>query len=777
MHMKKIISLLCIAALFQSSSMTAFAENVTIKNNDDKAAVPTANPIDKTDYSKIERDEETIKLGFSGAREATAEQIEESKNKTGDINFDGKVDISDLTELSLALIGDKELTKMQQKAADVDGDGRNTLADLAKYRQYISKVISTLVPETGDKDDSAVTYSAKELLEYIDYYGSLNFATPVDYLSEKYPIEKMAAPENMSPYCIYNLDDGKKMYVFFDYNTHLVTSLFIVDEPVSSDAFKSLKKGMTLSDVENIDPGTKILDTYGNNPLAFSQTLHMTSDGFVKITYMVGDSPYGSMVETRYFKEGSSAAVPLNTDDFVIGSVDFIPNGDEMRLYYQESDRAFRLGVSEKAEENAGIVLTRITDHARNNNLPVDDSFEKFYEDEKYIYSFNTVRSQYVECKFSDGSKMNVKDALESGLVTIDDLDRFAIKYVAETKNPETKIPVTEDPPEEPEPSRTPSGVMSGNEYIFNGVSCNEYTTNGIGFMCSGTYIIASGDDLEKCISDIPDFISNKTERLASILEKATGYENPDEEYFKNNVLLIINSYEGSGSYKLFFDGLAMDKAGDKVTLTSKISHFSPYAITCDMKEWNFLISVPKKAFAGIGLDNVTLISDINRCFYDDRKFNGGVEVNCYKQDEDTITVCQNTSSTTLSEDKLIKKYLSSFDDFNLVKEKIGMDEIKNNTSVAALEVRKNINANYFDKGGRIVYLHIPEGSGSIKVKFDHIDVSGNNITVFYDDRVPEDMAITDDMKYHNLFVCIPSGLLSEIDETQPVTVEAVSVG
>lgn len=489
MSVKKIMSLLSIAILFQISSMTAFAEDETVKYNDDKGTVPTANPIDNADYSKAERDEEAIKSGFSGAREATAEQIEESKNQTGDINFDGKVDISDLSELSLALIGDKKLTKMQQKAADVDGDGRNTLADLAKYRQYISKVIPTLAPET---------------------------------------------------------------------------------------------------------------------------------------------------------------------------------------------------------------------------------------------------------------------------------------------QNPGTIIPVTEDPPE---PSRAPSGVMSGNEYIFNGVSCNEYTTDGIGFMSSGTYIIASGDDLEKCISDIPDFIGNNTERVASVLEKATGYENPDEEYFKNNVLLIINSYEGSGSYKLFFDGLAMDKAGDKVTLTSKISRFSPYGITCDMKEWNFLISVPKKAFAGIGLDNVTLISDINKCIYDDRKFDGGVEANYYKQDEDTVTVYQNTSSSTLSEDKLIKEYLSSFDDFNLVKENIGMDEIKNNTSAAALEVRKNINANYFDKGGRIVYLHIPEGSGSIKVKFDRIDVSGNNITVFYDDRVPEDMALTDDMKYHNLFVCIPSGLLSEVDETHPVTVEAVSVG
>ena len=62
----------------------------------------------------------------------------------GDLNADGKTDLTDLSELSLALVGDKVLTESQQKAADVDGDGAVKLADLAKFRQYLSKVISSL---------------------------------------------------------------------------------------------------------------------------------------------------------------------------------------------------------------------------------------------------------------------------------------------------------------------------------------------------------------------------------------------------------------------------------------------------------------------------------------------------------------------------------------------------------------------------------------------------------------------------------------------------------
>lgn len=62
----------------------------------------------------------------------------------GDINGDGKADLTDLSELSLFLIKDKDLTVEQQAAADVDRDSSVMLADLAKFRQYLSKQISSL---------------------------------------------------------------------------------------------------------------------------------------------------------------------------------------------------------------------------------------------------------------------------------------------------------------------------------------------------------------------------------------------------------------------------------------------------------------------------------------------------------------------------------------------------------------------------------------------------------------------------------------------------------
>ncbi len=62
----------------------------------------------------------------------------------GDLDDNGVVDITDLSELSLAIIGDKTLTETQIKAADIDENGIADLPDLARLRQFLSKVVKTL---------------------------------------------------------------------------------------------------------------------------------------------------------------------------------------------------------------------------------------------------------------------------------------------------------------------------------------------------------------------------------------------------------------------------------------------------------------------------------------------------------------------------------------------------------------------------------------------------------------------------------------------------------
>lgn len=70
-----------------------------------------------------------------------------SEKSVGDLSEDGYVDLTDLSMLSLHLVGDMKLSESQCVSADIDNDGEATLLDLAKYRQFISKKISNLIDQ------------------------------------------------------------------------------------------------------------------------------------------------------------------------------------------------------------------------------------------------------------------------------------------------------------------------------------------------------------------------------------------------------------------------------------------------------------------------------------------------------------------------------------------------------------------------------------------------------------------------------------------------------
>ena len=62
------------------------------------------------------------------------------------------------------------------------------------------------------------------------------------------------------------------------------------------------------------------------------------------------------------------------------------------------------------------------------------ENLEKFYEDNKYIYSFPCVKSKSIFVKFENGNKMLVVDALEEEKVTIDELITAGLDIRKNTK-------------------------------------------------------------------------------------------------------------------------------------------------------------------------------------------------------------------------------------------------------------------------------------------------------------------------------------------------------
>ena len=62
----------------------------------------------------------------------------------GDVDCDGKVDITDITTLAISLVDKKPVSGQSAINADVDKDGSVALTDLARIKQFVSKVIDKL---------------------------------------------------------------------------------------------------------------------------------------------------------------------------------------------------------------------------------------------------------------------------------------------------------------------------------------------------------------------------------------------------------------------------------------------------------------------------------------------------------------------------------------------------------------------------------------------------------------------------------------------------------
>ena len=96
----------------------------------------------------------------------------------------------------------------------------------------------------------------------------------------------------------------------------------------------------------------------------------------------------------------------------------------------------FACSIAENKKE-----IKEIIDLVARDNLSCDTALEKFYQDEKYTYSYNCIKSNYVIVKYNDGSEETVKDALQNNRITIQDLDRFNIKYIKdEIENNQEKL-------------------------------------------------------------------------------------------------------------------------------------------------------------------------------------------------------------------------------------------------------------------------------------------------------------------------------------------------
>ncbi len=109
---------------------------------------------------------------------------------------------------------------------------------------------------------------------------------------------------------------------------------------------------------------------------------------------------------------------------FVIVTIFFIMFG----FFYDKSNKNTNKQITTYDRKVMDIKNTSKSDEV------CADALEEFYQDDKYKYSFPCMMSSKIIVYFNDGTQEYVRDALNKKDITINDLDKYKIKYLKEEK-------------------------------------------------------------------------------------------------------------------------------------------------------------------------------------------------------------------------------------------------------------------------------------------------------------------------------------------------------
>lgn len=161
---KRILSMVMAAAISAgalSASLTASAEELLLTDTGGTASAQET-------ISDIETPSETPAETPSDTDTDTATEADtdfpadtDTKREQGDISGDGKLDISDLVFLRAGILGNRELSAAEAKAADINADGEVDVMDVVLMRSLIVNG-DTIPPEKPITTDTETETDTEE---------------------------------------------------------------------------------------------------------------------------------------------------------------------------------------------------------------------------------------------------------------------------------------------------------------------------------------------------------------------------------------------------------------------------------------------------------------------------------------------------------------------------------------------------------------------------------------------------------------------------------------
>lgn len=79
--------------------------------------------------------------------------------------------------------------------------------------------------------------------------------------------------------------------------------------------------------------------------------------------------------------------------------------------------------------QDADSEVVEIIDWTTIKQATTASALEEFYSDGDNTYYFPSIKSEFIECKLSNGTTMMFTEALKAGKVSVSDLDKYGIQY------------------------------------------------------------------------------------------------------------------------------------------------------------------------------------------------------------------------------------------------------------------------------------------------------------------------------------------------------------
>ncbi len=284
----------------------------------------------------------------------------------GDLNYDNVTDLTDLSYLSVYLMGNTEFDKIQTEAADIDASGIVDIADLAYYKQYVCK------------DNSSAHHL--RINEKIELSGNIENDTPVT--TEKTLEDGI--------YYIKNKNSGKCLDI---YNNEKTNYTRVIQYSYHGDMNQRFKVRFHEDDNGN--------SYYTIEPMHISGKKKAFDLGGKYEAGMTGTEVTIFSSNSEKYEEQRFMLTEINDNEFRIGS--WLSNGKMILRPDDGSDKS-NIGIENCEKASAGdesiwyfepvgdcmsyhVVTTRISDSDKDQGKDIANSFKKLGYASVYRYN------------------------------------------------------------------------------------------------------------------------------------------------------------------------------------------------------------------------------------------------------------------------------------------------------------------------------------------------------------------------------------------------------